>query len=167
MFTLFFLWKVLFRFENCCNFQEQCCLWHFVTCLFLTRPIPQHFTDFVNQVQLHVLDQGNYTEWTNWSECSATCGGGAQIRSRTCTNPPPKAGGKDCKETIGPAEESRQCDTGPCRKCCNFYFDEIVFKQLLTSNSFPFCSLFIFRNKTEGEKNETWIWHTNTDIGPI
>ena len=138
-----------------------------MTCLFLTRPIPQHFTDFVNQVQLHVLDQGNYTEWTNWSECSATCGGGAQIRSRTCTNPPPKAGGKDCKETIGPAEESRQCDTGPCRKCCNFYFDEIVFKQLLTSNSFPFCSLFIFRNKTEGEKNETWIWHTNTDIGPI
>lgn len=109
-----------------------------MTCLFLTRPIPQHFTDFVNQVQLHVLDQGNYTEWTNWSECSATCGGGAQIRSRTCTNPPPKAGGKDCKETIGPAEESRQCDTGPCRKCCNFYFDEIVFKQLLTSNSFLF-----------------------------
>ena len=63
------------------------------------------------------LDQGNYTEWTNWSECSATCGGGAQIRSRTCTNPPPKVGGKDCKETIGPAQQSRQCDTGPCRKC--------------------------------------------------
>lgn len=88
-----------------------------MTCLFLTRPIPRHFTDFVNQVQLHVLDQGNYTEWTNWSECSATCGGGAQIRSRTCTNPPPKVGGKDCKETIGPAQQSRQCDTGPCRKC--------------------------------------------------
>ncbi|CAH3173411.1 unnamed protein product [Porites lobata] len=59
-------------------------------------------------------NQGNYTEWTNWSECSATCGGGAQIRSRTCTNPPPKVGGKDCKETIGPAQQSRQCDTGPC-----------------------------------------------------
>ena len=140
-----------------------------MTCLFLTRPIPQHFTDFVNQVQLHVLDQGNYTEWTNWSECSATCGGGAQIRSRTCTNPPPKAGGKDCKETIGPAEESRQCDTGPCRKCCNFYFDEIVFKQLLTSNSFLFFfahCLFSEIKLRGGGGNETCILHTNTDNGP-
>lgn len=51
---------------------------------------------------------GNYTEWTDFTECSKTCGGGQKSRSRTCTNPPPRNGGKDCME-IGRQVEYANC----------------------------------------------------------
>ena len=62
-------------------------------------------------------EDGGYTEWSEWSECSATCGGGSRTHSRTCTNPPVKNGGKTCEEQdLGPAEESEECNTQECRK---------------------------------------------------
>ncbi|KAM7452303.1 hypothetical protein ABFA07_000467 [Porites harrisoni] len=58
---------------------------------------------------------GGYTEWSKWSECSATCGGGVRSRTRTCTNPSPKNGGKTCLEQdLGPAKETEKCNTDPC-----------------------------------------------------
>ncbi|KAL9951960.1 hypothetical protein ACROYT_G044721 [Oculina patagonica] len=55
---------------------------------------------------------GGYTDWSE-SECSVTCGGGTQTLTRTCTNPPPSNGGKDCSE-LGPAEKTQECNTQPC-----------------------------------------------------
>ncbi|KAL9970174.1 hypothetical protein ACROYT_G022504 [Oculina patagonica] len=58
---------------------------------------------------------GGYTEWSEWSKCSATCGGGVQWQSRTCTKPKPEGDGKTCKEQgLGPAKQSRQCNNQPC-----------------------------------------------------
>ncbi|KAL9970173.1 hypothetical protein ACROYT_G022503 [Oculina patagonica] len=58
---------------------------------------------------------GGYTEWSAWSKCSATCGGGVQWQSRTCTNPEPEGDGKTCKEQeLGPAKQSQTCNTQPC-----------------------------------------------------
>ena len=54
---------------------------------------------------------GGYDEWGNYSECSATCGVGNQVRMRTCTNPVPQHGGKPC---MGSHSESRECNTQPC-----------------------------------------------------
>ena len=60
---------------------------------------------------------GNYTSWSEWGECSVTCGGGVQRRSRTCTNPPPSNGGPSCiEQNLGPAEEEQECNTQDCRK---------------------------------------------------
>ena len=58
---------------------------------------------------------GNYTSWSDWSECSATCGGGQQSRLRTCTSPPPKHGGRNCSE-LGSAVDSQICNPDPCRE---------------------------------------------------
>ncbi|XP_066919223.1 SCO-spondin-like [Clytia hemisphaerica] len=54
---------------------------------------------------------GGWTEWTDWGECSATCGTGTQARTRICTNPTPANGGDTC---TGDTSESQDCNTNPC-----------------------------------------------------
>ncbi|XP_072165296.1 A disintegrin and metalloproteinase with thrombospondin motifs 3-like [Diadema setosum] len=54
---------------------------------------------------------GHWSAWSQWSECPYTCGTGAQYRSRTCDNPRPQYGGRDC---VGKAEEYRLCNTREC-----------------------------------------------------
>ncbi|XP_061163025.1 A disintegrin and metalloproteinase with thrombospondin motifs adt-1-like [Saccostrea echinata] len=39
---------------------------------------------------------GGFTEWSIWSQCSQSCGGGVKTRARKCNNPPPQYGGKAC-----------------------------------------------------------------------
>ncbi|XP_027060235.1 A disintegrin and metalloproteinase with thrombospondin motifs 1-like [Pocillopora damicornis] len=39
---------------------------------------------------------GGWGEWSEYSSCSETCGGGVQYRTRACTNPPPENGGENC-----------------------------------------------------------------------
>ena len=56
---------------------------------------------------------GGYTEWSGYSECSVTCGGGVRERTRECTNPAPENNGKDCEE-LGPAKESEICNSEAC-----------------------------------------------------
>ena len=58
---------------------------------------------------------GNYTEWTKWSDCGATCGGGSKMRTRFCTNPPPSPGGMNCDD-LGPTSETVSCNPDPCRE---------------------------------------------------
>jgi len=45
--------------------------------------------------------------WSVWSPCSASCGGGTQ--TRTCTNPAPSNGGADCG-----GSNSQACNTDAC-----------------------------------------------------
>ena len=54
---------------------------------------------------------GGFSPWGEFSECDKTCGSGVRKRSRTCTNPPPANGGKDCE---GPLTEEEKCNTQPC-----------------------------------------------------
>uniref|UniRef100_A0A8C9FTH0 Complement component C7 n=1 Tax=Pavo cristatus TaxID=9049 RepID=A0A8C9FTH0_PAVCR len=51
---------------------------------------------------LSVVD-GRWSCWSSWSSCS----GERKTRSRTCNNPSPSGGGKDC---IGEQHESRPCE---------------------------------------------------------
>ena len=57
---------------------------------------------------------GGYSKWTS-SECSATCGEGVKTLTRTCTNPPPSNGGKNCSE-LGQAMKNVSCNEQACRK---------------------------------------------------
>ena len=49
--------------------------------------------------------------------CSQSCGTGFQERSRSCTQPVPKPGGKACH---GDLRESRECNTHSCPGKNNF-----------------------------------------------
>ncbi|KAK7451361.1 hypothetical protein BaRGS_00039833, partial [Batillaria attramentaria] len=54
---------------------------------------------------------GGWSAWSPFRECSETCGGGVQFRTRRCTRPKPAYGGRNCK---GNARETRPCNTQPC-----------------------------------------------------
>ncbi|XP_063688512.1 SCO-spondin-like isoform X2 [Bolinopsis microptera] len=54
---------------------------------------------------------GGWSAFSDWSECSVACGGGSQIRSRSCSNPAPENGGTDCD---GDDLQSRDCNADPC-----------------------------------------------------
>jgi len=54
---------------------------------------------------------GGFSDWTAFSECDKTCGPGTKKRTRTCSNPPPSHGGKNCE---GPPEEVQECNLKPC-----------------------------------------------------
>ncbi|XP_022780154.1 coadhesin-like [Stylophora pistillata] len=56
---------------------------------------------------------GGYSDWTEFSECTVTCGGGVHQRTRDCNNPAPDNGGQNC-ERLGPAMESEQCNVKSC-----------------------------------------------------
>jgi hypothetical protein len=45
--------------------------------------------------------------WSEFSECSTTCGTGVQISTRTCSNPAKEHNGRDCE---GEASSVKSCD---------------------------------------------------------
>ncbi|XP_035664469.1 SCO-spondin-like [Branchiostoma floridae] len=57
----------------------------------------------------------NWSAWSSWTTCTASCGGGTQYRSRTCDNPPPVCQDLNC---IGHDEETRSCNTQQCETGC-------------------------------------------------
>ena len=68
--------------------------------------------DSVSDLQrFNVTVDGGFSDFGDWSECSAECGGGTQTRSRTCTNPAPANGGADC---VGWKSETQKCNTQKC-----------------------------------------------------
>jgi len=56
---------------------------------------------------------GGYTDWTPYSKCTKTCGGGLQYKSRCCVNPAPAFGGKPCILTGEPVD-IKSCGTDAC-----------------------------------------------------
>ncbi|CAF98845.1 unnamed protein product, partial [Tetraodon nigroviridis] len=54
---------------------------------------------------------GGWSRWSPWSRCDKRCGGGRSIRTRSCSSPPPKNGGKKCQ---GEKNHVKPCNTKPC-----------------------------------------------------
>jgi hypothetical protein len=52
------------------------------------------------------LVNGGFTEWSDWSICTVTCGSGTIQRTRECSNPEPANNGSDC---FGLTVEAKEC----------------------------------------------------------
>lgn len=58
---------------------------------------------------------GSWSQWSQWSLCSKTCGDGAQVRSRSCSDPKPASGGSPCS---GISSQEKYCRVRDCCKYC-------------------------------------------------
>lgn len=54
---------------------------------------------------------GGWSGWSTFTKCNVTCGEGFRIRTRTCTQPTPQYGGKQC---VGLTQETKECDLPKC-----------------------------------------------------
>ncbi|XP_060579443.1 coadhesin-like [Ruditapes philippinarum] len=60
---------------------------------------------------LCLLVDGNWADWSGWSECDVTCGNGKHTRFRTCTNPAPAYQGLECE---GEKTDVKTCQRQSC-----------------------------------------------------
>lgn len=60
---------------------------------------------------------GLWSKWGDYDECSRTCGGGVQKKSRECNNPSPQHGGNYC---TGDRVRYRSCNTQECPRPTDF-----------------------------------------------
>ncbi|XP_066538805.1 adhesion G protein-coupled receptor B1 isoform X1 [Hoplias malabaricus] len=71
---------------------------------------------------------GRWQQWTSWSSCTKTCGGGSQQRQRVCYGP--FFGGESCP---GDREEVRRCNEKRCPEpheiCDEENFSNVVWKR--------------------------------------
>ena len=58
-------------------------------------------------------DDDKFSDWSEWSTCTVTCGGGAQSGFRNCEKSGDSDGDSDC---FGPSEENRACNAQDCRE---------------------------------------------------
>ena len=66
----------------------------------------------IDSINLFILVNGNWSSYSDWSDCTAKCDGGTRTRTRSCDNPPPSLGGLNCS---GPSVETESCNTQICR----------------------------------------------------
>ena len=83
---------------------------HKLTKIRLLYLINLNFSAISQRIETFLVD-GGYSDYGDWSTCSAECGGGTRTRSRTCTNPAPAHGGADC---VGDSTETRDCNMQGC-----------------------------------------------------
>ncbi|XP_048259787.1 sushi, von Willebrand factor type A, EGF and pentraxin domain-containing protein 1-like [Haliotis rufescens] len=61
-----------------------------------------------------VIVNGGWSLWSDWGECSVTCGGGVMTRNRKCSSPSPDPDGKPCE---GAETLSDNCNAHECPAC--------------------------------------------------
>ena len=84
---------------------------------------------------------GGWSVFVDWSECSATCGGGTQTRTRTCINPVPAYGGSDCQ---GESTETQDCSNRPCPS--EFLLDASYHNISINSASYEYIRIKLTQN---------------------
>ncbi|XP_062578062.1 SCO-spondin-like isoform X3 [Saccostrea cucullata] len=109
-------WSTWSSFSHCSAHCGRGTMTRTRTC---SNPSPAHNgADCVGQsTESHYCNEhlcpvnGEWSSWSQYSQCTTSCGGGTQVRTRTCTHPRPLHGGANCK---GYANETQKCSENGC-----------------------------------------------------
>ena len=71
-----------------------------------------------------ILVDGGWSNWENITNCFATCGEGVITKQRTCTQPSPSCGGRDCLGEYIANVSCTECCPGTC--VCKSYNNKNV-----------------------------------------
>ena len=105
-----------------------------------------------SQLLLYLVDC-KWTEFSSWSSCSKSCGGGQMSRQKTVLRNETN-GGVACS---GPAKESRNCNTDPCSgKWWNIYY---YFIGIMNTIKHTICSPNILNSNNISTTYETLLVH--------
>ena len=78
--------------------------------MYIILPNPnQPLANIISSFIIFLVD-GGWSDWQNVTNCSTTCGEGVITQQRTCTQPSPSCGGRDC---LG-----ENITYVSCTKCC-------------------------------------------------
>ena len=85
---------------------------------------------------------GKWSQWGIWSVCDVTCESGHMTRTRTCVNPAPQHGGKDC---IGLNQEASDCHLKHCPSISLYHYH--CYCNIITINiSWCFYIFFVLKS---------------------
>ncbi|XP_077984122.1 uncharacterized protein LOC144438818 [Glandiceps talaboti] len=78
----------------------------------LTGAVYEHTKSCVsNSIDEGPAVDGGWGRWSDWTECSGTCGPAIKSHFRLCNNPAPANGGADC---VGDTVANEGCELQPC-----------------------------------------------------
>lgn len=78
--------------------------------MLLIHALNDAFNRKFDPILIFLVD-GGWGNWSEWTNCTPTCGESAIWRYRECNNPPPQYGGLNC---TGNYTSSIPCDLAPC-----------------------------------------------------
>ena len=106
--------------EHCGN-ARSCSIWRYkpqlsffsfsITVAAILLLLLFLYPNFPNIIFFFLKVDGGFSQWSGFGVCNKKCGGGTQFRTRTCTNPSPAHGGKDC---VSHKTEIRSCNSDMC-----------------------------------------------------
>ena len=126
---------------------------------WLSRSIcSNEYTTFTSVPLISLLVDGGYSPWSAWSRCSTTCNPEIRRRERSCSNPPPQNGGKDCSQ-LGNAQETKRCNKAKRKRCKGTFLPLQVLKGVIFK-LFLFLSYFVFAVGIS-----RWYWKDFSQLG--
>lgn len=99
---------------------------------------------FLKALCCSFLVDGSWSRWSLWSRCDRACGGGRSIRTRSCSSPPPKNGGRKC---VGEKNQVKPCNTKSCgtKKILNSKFCALERAHLDLFSVISLCMQYAFK----------------------